>query len=170
MNVNVSHNTVSRRSAGWGLLVSVVAACGLLLVAGATARGDGRTAVAAAAPAAVIVSDLAFSEKVDGDARPKDADVEFNKKTERVWVSFAFREYSGEHLSYVARANGEDWKWGDLDCCTGSSGRIAFPLERRSDKDLGGAAYDVRIYAGDVEVAQGGFGVKGRKGFDNDNE
>jgi len=44
-----------------------------------------------------------------------------------------------------------------------------FTRERDSRTHLGGASYDVRIYVGDAEVAHGGFGVRGRKGFDNDN-
>jgi hypothetical protein len=73
-------------------------------------------------------------------------------------------------MSYLVRANGEDWRWGDLDCCEGATGQFAFPLERDSGKDLGGAAYDAYVYANNAEVAHGGFGVKGRGGFDHDND
>jgi hypothetical protein len=125
----------------------------------------------AGAPSAMSVSDLTFSERIDKDGRPDDPSVEFDKGTDRIWVSVTYRGYSGEQLSFIARANGEDWKFGDLDCCEGgSSGRFAFPLERDSGTSFGGAAYEVRIYAGDAEVAAGGFGVKGTGAFDNDNE
>jgi hypothetical protein len=48
-----------------------------------------------------------------------------------------FSDDAGERLSFIARATGSDWKYGDLECCEGgSSGRFAFPLERRSGKPL----------------------------------
>ena len=127
--------------------------------------------VAAGAPAGMSVGGLEFSERVDKNGRPDDSAVEFDKSTDRIWVSFDYSDYHGERLSFIARANGNDWKFGDLDCCEGgSSGRFAFPLERRSGKSLGGAAYEVRIYAGDAEVAVGGFGVKGTGAFDEDDQ
>lgn len=135
-----------------------------------TRASSGVYAATLSAPSAVSVRDLAFSESVGDDARPRDPKVEFDSDTEHVWVSFSFADYADERMSFLARANGEDWKWGDLECCGRNSGRFAFALERRSHRDLGGAAYDVRIYAGDTEVTQGGFGVRGRQGFDNDNE
>jgi hypothetical protein len=124
---------------------------------------------AAGAPVSMSIGSLEFSERVDDDARPDDPTIEFDKNTDRVWVSFDFNDYHGEQLSFIVRANGSDWKFGDLDCCEGGSrGRFAFPIERRSGKALGGAAYEVRIYAGDAELAVGGFGVKGTKAFDDD--
>lgn len=127
--------------------------------------------VAFAAPTAVELSDLAFSEDVDNKGRPRDPKVEFDKSTEDVWVSFDYHDFHGSKVSFLARANGEDWSWGDLDdCCDGSDGRYAFPLKRRSGKNLGGAAYDVFIYADDAEKAHGGFGVRGTKGFDSDDQ
>jgi hypothetical protein len=122
------------------------------------------------APAAMSVGGLDFSESVDGNAQPDDSAIEFDKQTDRIWVSFDFHDYSGEQVSFIARANGSDWKFGDLDCCEGASGRFAFPIERDSGKALGGAAYEVRIYASDAEVAAGGFGVKGTKAFDEDDQ
>jgi hypothetical protein len=130
----------------------------------------GVASVALAAPAAIDVGELLFSESVDDRARPHDPKIEFDTTTDDVWVSFDYHNNSGSSVSYLARANGEDWAWGDLDCCEGSQGRDAVPLLRRSGKDLGGAAYEVFIYDGDTEKARGGFGVHGTKGFDSDGQ
>jgi hypothetical protein len=130
----------------------------------------GMAPAALAAPAAIEVGELSFSESVDDRARPRDPKIEFDSTSDDVWVSFDYRNNSGSNVSYLARANGEDWAWGDLDCCEGSQGRYAFPLRRRSGKDLGGAAYEVFIYDGDTEKARGGFGVHGTKGFDSDGQ
>jgi hypothetical protein len=92
--------------------------------------------------------------------------------TDTVWVSFEFGDHDpGAELSYVARANGEDYKFGKLDCCDERSGRFAFRFTKRGDGgEIPGAAYDIRIYANGAEVAQGGFGVNGRGGLDNDGQ
>ena len=72
---------------------------------------------------------------------------------------------------YLVRANGEDYKFGKLNCCDSRNGRFAFPFTKRGDGgDLPGAAYDVRIYANGAEIAHGGFGVNGRGGLDNDGQ
>jgi hypothetical protein len=131
------------------------------------ARGWG-AGPASAAPARMGVDGLAFSADVDGQANPIDGGIEFSSSTERVWTSFAYRDYGGESMTYLVRANGDDWHWGDLDCCEGQNGRFAFPIERRSGNDLGGAAYDVLVYANGAEVARAGFGVRGTRGFDSD--
>jgi hypothetical protein len=125
---------------------------------------------AIAAPALVGLGDLTFSADVDGDGSPVESQTEFNSSTERVWTTFDYRDYGGEAMSYLVRANGEDWTWGDLDCCEAARGRFAFPIERRSGRDLGGAAYDVFVYASNAEVGQGGFGVRGTRGFDDDDD
>ena len=124
------------------------------------------TTPALAAPARMGLDGLTFSADVDGQANPVDTRIEYDSSTERVWTSFAYRDYGGEAMSYLIRANGDDWRWGDLDCCEGSNGRFAFPIERRSG-DLGGAAYDVFVYASNAEVGHGGFGVRGTQGFDD---
>ena len=74
---------------------------------------------------------------------------------------------SNAKLTYLARANGEDYKWGDLKKASGNSGRYAFELDGKNGHDLAGAAYDVRIYVNGAEIAKVGFGVKGKEGLDN---
>jgi hypothetical protein len=99
-------------------------------------------------------------------------------------------------MSYLARANGEDYSWGDLNCCQFPSHRFGFKIDRKGEQNasvstlaeqpgmmsafsvsdapalIPGAAYDVYIYLNDVEVGRGAFGVKGKKGLDSgsDNE
>ena len=134
--------------------------------------GAFRPTTAAAAPAATSTGGLEFSTSVDSQARPENPRTEFGDGTNTVWVSFEFRDHNpGDELSYLVRANGEDYKFGKLNCCDSRDGRFAFPFTKRGDGgDLPGAAYDVRIYVNDVEVAQGGFGVNGRGGLDNDGQ
>src|SRR4051812_16114690 len=86
----------------------------LLLVAVLVGHGSmsgtlSPVATVLAAPAAMDISDLAFSEDVDDEGRPHDPKVEFDSSTEDVWVSFQFREFHGGQVSFLARANGEDW-------------------------------------------------------------
>jgi hypothetical protein len=124
-------------------------------------------APAGGAPAGMGTNSLTFATDVDDRANAVRPQTEFSSHTERVWATFAYRDYSGESMSYLVRANGEDWRWGDLDCCEGQGGQFAFPIERRSNNDLGGAAYDVFIYANNAEVGHAGFGVRGTQGFDD---
>ena len=127
-------------------------------------------AAAAAAPAATDLTELAFSESVNDRAEPIDQRTEFGDPLQ-VWVSFGYANHDPNvRVSYLVRANGEDFRWGDLDCCGGRDGRFAFPIERGNGGELPGAVYDVRIFMGDAEVASGGFGVRGREGFDSDNQ
>ena len=125
-----------------------------------------------AAPAATSIDSLQFSTDVSSDARPESPRTEFGDGTNTVWASFQYRDHDpSARVSYLVRANGEDYKFGKLDCCGNSNGRYAFPITRRSGNgDLPGAAYDVRVYVNDAEVAQGGFGVKGREGLDHDGQ
>src|SRR6185369_14958698 len=83
----------------------------------------GAASVALAAPAAIDVGELLFSESVDDRSRARDPKIEFDTTTDDVWVSFDYHDNAGSNMSYLARANGEDWAWGDLDCCEGSQGR-----------------------------------------------
>ena len=122
--------------------------------------------VVLAAPAAIQIGDITFSKHVDGNAQPIDPQIEFSSRTNRVWASFSYQDNGGARLSYLIRANGSDWQSGDLNCCFTQAGRFAFPIRRPSGKDLGGAAYEVRIFDGDIDLANGGFGVKGTKAFD----
>jgi hypothetical protein len=134
-------------------------------------RGESSVPVAAAASVGVTVDNIAFSEHVDQAALPSNPMVDFDKTTPRVWMSFSFNNYSGERMSYTVNANGSHWQDGGLNCCgDNSSGQFAFPIERNSGKDLGGAGYHVRIFANGVEVGRSGFGVRGTRGFDHDND
>ena len=156
------------------LLAVTLVLVGLPMLPALASRGPAQDAwtvrSAAAAPAATELTELAFSESVNDRAEPIDQRTEFGDP-DQVWVSFGYSNHDPSvKVSYLARANGEDFRWGDLECCGGSQGRFAFPIERRGGRELGGASYDVRIYMGDAEVAQGGFGVRGREGFDSDNQ
>ena len=97
-------------------------------------------------------------------------DIEFRKGEGAVW---AFVDYpaggSGNHLSYILRLNGDDYKWGDIKCGS-SCGSFSFRLSSKDNGNIPGGAYALYIYDGDTEIAHGGFGVKGGKGSDNDND
>jgi len=127
---------------------------------------------AAAAPAATSTDGIEFSTHVSSDARPEDPRIEFGSGTNTVWASFQYHDHdSSAKVSYLVRADGEDYTFGKLDCCNGSSGRYAFPIRKRNGNgDLPGAAYDVRVYVNNAEVAHAGFGVKGRGGLDHDGQ
>ena len=154
-------------------IAAVVAILASFTVLGMPQAGSGafQPTTAAAAPAATSTNGLQFSTHVDSNARPENPRTEFGGGTETVWVSFDFRDNPGDEFSYLVRANGEDYKFGKLNCCDAREGRFAFPFTKRGDGgDLPGAAYDVRIYANGVEIAHGGFGVNGRGGLDNDGQ
>lgn len=123
-------------------------------------------------PAATETNGLTFSSAVDSNARPIDPRTEFGGGVNTVWASFEYRDHDKDaKVTYLLRANGEDYKWGTLDCCGSGSGRAAFPITKRgSSGNLPGAAYEVRVFANGAEVAVGGFGVKGRGGLDNDGQ
>jgi hypothetical protein len=126
----------------------------------------------AGAPVATTTNGLQFSTHVDSNGRPEDPRVEFGDGTNVVWASFEYRDHDpNAKVSALVRANGDDYDDFKLDCCGNRSGRFAFEITKRNGGgDLPGAAYDVRVYVNDVEVAQGGFGVNGRQGLDNDGE
>lgn len=134
--------------------------------------GTFQPTIAAAAPAATSTNGIQFSTSVDSQARPENPRTEFDGGTNTVWASFEFRDHDpNARVSANVRANGEDYREYTLDCCDIRNGRFAFPITKRGGGgDLPGAAYDVRIYVNDVEVAQGGFGVNGRGGLDNDGQ
>jgi hypothetical protein len=129
-------------------------------------------AAPAAAPAATYTDGIQFSSHVSSEGRPENPRTEFGGDTHSIWASFQYHDHDpSAKVSYLVRANGEDYKFGRLDCCNGSNGRYAFPITKRNGGgDLPGAAYDVRVYVNDVEVAQGGFGVNGRDGLDQDGQ
>lgn len=137
--------------------------------AGGALATSGPRADIVAAPAAVDISGLTFSEAVNDRAEPINPLVEFRSGIDRVWVSFDYRNNDpGTRLTFVAQANGMDFRDGVLECCANRDGRFAFALQRRRG-DLGGAAYEVIIYSGNSELTRGGFGVRGVERFDNDN-
>ncbi len=125
-----------------------------------------------ASPAATDIGEIAFSEDVNDKAEPRGQATEFDSGVTRVWASFEYRNHErDEKLSYILRANGEDFLFDDLPCCGSRDGRFAFPLERSNGRPLGGAAYELFIYQGDRELGRAGFGVKGTRGFDeNEND
>ena len=125
-----------------------------------------------AGPASTEVTGLIFSREIDSNGRPIGQDVEFGGSNHDVWASFDYRDHdTNAKVTYPVRANGEDYKWGTLDCCKSGSGRAAFQITKKNGHgDLPGAAYEVRLYVNSAEVAVGGFGVKGRGGLDNDDQ
>ena len=76
---------------------------------------------------------------------------------------------SGSHLSYILRLNGDDYKWGDIKCGS-NCGSFALRLTSKDNGGIPGGAYLLLVYDGDTEIARAGFGVKGGKGSDNDND
>ena len=134
--------------------------------------GAFQPATAAAAPAATSTGGLEFSTSVDSQARPENPRTEFGDGTNTVWASFDFFDHDpNADVTALVRANGDDYREYKLDCCDSRNGRFAFPIRKRGDGgDLPGAAYDVRIYDHDTEIAHGGFGVNGRGGLDNDGQ
>lgn len=155
-------------------IIAVVAVLASFVVVGMQQGNNGtfEPAVASAAPASTWTNGLAFSTSVDSNARPVDPRIEFSSGTDVVWVSFDFRNHDPNAVvTYLARANRTDYKTGRLDCCNAREGRFAFPFTKRGDSgEIPGAAYDMRIYVNGAEVAQGGFGVNGRGGLDNDGQ
>lgn len=147
---------------------SLVVAIALVGVGSGGSSSFLRPTDASAAPAATTVDGLDFSHGVTSDAQPIDPDIEYHSGENKVWASFSFHDHNPNTVvSYLVRADGQDYRWGRLDCCSAGSGRFAFPIERRNGGELAGAAYDVRVYVNDVEVAHGGFGVKGKQGLDD---
>ena len=160
-----------------GLVVAVLAT---FVVLGMPGSGSGSTfqpataqAAPAAGPAATTVNGLTFSRSLDSDGAPGGVDVEFGGGNRNIWVSFDYRDHDANaKVSYLVRTNGEDYKWGKINCCPSNSGHAAFEITHRNggDRDLPGAAYEVRLYVNDAEVAVGGFGITGRSGLDQDNQ
>jgi hypothetical protein len=161
-----------------GVVAAVLAACIALGMPGnggdmaVSFRPQTASAATLAAPAATTSRGITFSKSVDSNGNPSDPRVEFGKNTRSVWATFELRDHDrNATVSYLVRANGEDYKDGRLDCCKAGQGHYSFPITKRNGNgDLPGAAYDVRIYVNGVEVAQGGFGVNGRGGLDHDGQ
>lgn len=140
-----------------------------LLGAPLSAPGESfRPATVSAAPVGTYTDGITISHGVTSDAQPVNVDPEYSSGQDQVWASFNYYDHdSNAKVTYLLRANGEDYKWGDLDCCRGNSGRFAFEVTGRNGNELPSAAYELRIYVNGAEVAYGGFGVKGRNGLDN---
>jgi len=121
--------------------------------------------VVEASPANQSVS-LFFSDQKDGGEQ-----VEYNRGEGVVWAHLDGVP-TGANLSYILRLNGWDYKWGKLDCCKNGGGPVEFPVFNKDGKGKGipGGSYELYVYDGDKELARGGFGVKGGKGSDNDND
>jgi hypothetical protein len=140
---------------------------GVALIAAFASLGSfARQPQAVEASPANQAASISFADHEDGSGET----IEFRRGEGAVW---AFVEYpgggSGSKLSYIMRLNGWDYKWGDLKCGS-DCGSFAFRLTSKDNGGIPGGAYQVLIYDGDTEIARGGFGVKGGKGSDNDND
>ncbi|MFN8523181.1 MAG: hypothetical protein U0821_08760 [Chloroflexota bacterium] len=148
----------------------IVAGALLAAITGLTTRPDQLMLYAAPANG---VDAISFAHGMGSDGSPIGPAVEFGKDSAEVWAIIDFRNVPpGAKMTYLLRVNGEDYSWGDLNCCGGvQNGRLGFQLRKRNGGggDLPGGAYRLFIYENDKEVAQGGFGVKGRQGLDNGN-
>jgi len=140
---------------------------GVALIAAFASIGSFNRAPTAveAAPANQSVSLTIVDHKNDGTDQ---AQVEFNKGEGKVWA-LVNGVPAGANLSYILRLNGDDYKWGKLDCCSGG-GSTEFSLSSKDNGDIPGGAYELYVYDGDKELARTGFGVKGGRGSDNDND
>ena len=131
--------------------------------------------VAAASPANASGS-LQFAYTITPDAQIVETAEQdyFSSETRVVWAVLDFYDVPpGTRLTYKLRANNRHYQSGTLACCGDlTSGRLAFPITRRGDPDrtVPGARYDLVVYAGGQRIAEGSFGVRGTRGFDNDND
>jgi hypothetical protein len=151
-----------------------VGAAIVAVVAGLAPAGQNQP-VASASPANVTAN-LQFAYTVTPDAQivyQAESDY-FSRETHLVWAVLDFYDLApGTRLTYVLRANDGDYRSGRLPCCDNlTTGRLAFPITRRNDSDrtVPGARYEMFVYAGDQQIAEGSFGVRGGRGLDNDND
>jgi hypothetical protein len=178
-------------AAGTLVVITVFAIAGVMNQAGL-----GASAVQAA-PAADVgnfrLGAIRFATEVQNEFMPVNPQVEFSSGTD-VWVVSEYIGYTTGILSFLVRANDQDYAWGRVpNCCSFSERRIGFKLDRRGEYGaipptvaqpgivsalgvatapaaLPGAAYLVIFYLNDEEVGSGGFGIRGREGLDNDNQ
>ena len=121
--------------------------------------------------AAISAGALTFSRGLNEAGEQLLPEVEFPGAIITVWAAFDYSGYTnGTRLNALVRANRKDFRSFDLVCCPGESGRLSFAIERESGRPLGGAAWEVVVYSGETELTRGGFGVRGTRGFDDDNE
>lgn len=150
------------------IAASVLAAVALLGAPLSSPVPSLQTSSVSAAPAGSWADAVAVSHGITNDAQPIHEDIEYSSGTDHVWISFNLHDHDqNAKISYLARANGDDYKWGTLDKAKCSNCRYAFALDGKNGKGLPGAAYDVRVFVNDAEVAQVGFGVGGKQGLDN---
>jgi hypothetical protein len=119
-----------------------------------------------ASPANQSISLTIVDHKSDGTDEAK---AEFSKHEGKVWAIVDGAPV-GANLSYILRLNGWDYKWGKLDCCKSGGGSFAFAVFSKDNGSIPGGAYELLVYDGDTELGRTGFGVKGGKGSDNDND
>ncbi len=147
----------------------LVGAVIVMAIAGAYPAWQADEAVEAAP--ANVVGPISFGTGVNDQAMVTGERIEFDRDSGTVWASFEFAGLGpGTNLSYILRLGDDDYAWGPISFGSASSGRMAIPLRKPSGgDDLPGGAYKLFIYEGSVEVARGGFGVKGGRGADNGN-
>lgn len=157
-------------------------------------RSGMATSTVQAAPAAQSdfrISQIRFATEVGAELLPINPRIEFPSETDAVWAVFEYVNYTSGTLTYLVRANDQDYAWGKVpNCCPFSERRVGFKIERKGEigaapqtpgilsalgvlpapANLPGAAYDVFVYLNDVEVGSGGFGIKGVQGSDNGND
>jgi hypothetical protein len=118
-----------------------------------------------ASPANQEVS-LYFANHVTSSGEVIGEAVDFSGGSNDIWAIVDAGGYGGSKLTYRLTLNGWDYRWGSLGCCKGSGdSSLAFRLH-----NLPGGAYTMYVYDGDKEIARGGFGVRGSRGSDNDND
>ena len=129
--------------------------------------------------AQAAVGPLTFSSEMTADFQPAgQVGIYFPSDNNGVFVTFPFSNLPpGSSLGRIVRWEGSDYNFdkqnGGLNCCSqGSTGRYGFLITKRNgDHDrLPGGAYEVRLYLNGVDIAGGGFGIRGDEGGDNGND
>ena len=143
----------------------------LTLAAALTASPATAGAPAASVAMAVTAGTVSFSRGLTEVGQQTLPEIDFPTNIVTVWAAFDYEGYtSGTRLNALVPANGRDFKTIDLTCCPSASGSFSFPIARDSGRVLGGAAWEVIVFAGDTEVTRGGFGVRGTRGFEDDDD
>jgi hypothetical protein len=109
---------------------------------------------------------LYFANHVSSSGEIIGEAVEFSRGADNIWAIMDASGFAGSKLTYRLTLNGDDYRWGSLGCCRdGGGSSVAFRLH-----NLPGGAYIMYVYNGDTEIARAGFGVRGGRGSDNDND